>query len=99
MTSSSAATVAKQPTGIPGFDLIAAGGLPRARATLVAGAAGSAKTVFATHFLASGILNDGDGGVFVTFEDRVEDIRANMLGFGWDIAQWERDGKWAFVDA
>ena len=92
-------TVAKHPTGIPGFDLISDGGLPRARATLIAGTGGSAKTVFATHFLASGIVNDGESGVFVTFEDRVEDIRANMLGFGWDIAQWERDGKWAFVDA
>jgi circadian clock protein KaiC len=91
--------VAKHPTGIPGFDLISVGGLPRARATLVAGSAGSAKTVFATQFLAAGILQHGETGVFVTFEDRVEDIRANMLGFGWDIARWEREGKWLFVDA
>ena len=99
MTSLTAQAVAKQPTGIPGFDLIASGGLPRARATLVAGTAGSAKTVFATQFLVSGIINEGHGGVFVTFEDRVEDIRANMLSFGWDIAKWERDGTWVFVDA
>ena len=92
-------SVAKHPTGIPGFDLISEGGLPRARATLIAGTAGSAKTVFATHFLASGIVNHGEAGVFVTFEDRAEDIRANMRGFGWDIEQWERGGKWLFVDA
>ncbi|MDB4879144.1 MAG: circadian clock protein KaiC [Gemmatimonadetes bacterium] len=94
-----APTVPKHRTGIPGFDLISDGGLPRARATLVSGTAGSAKTVFATHFLASGIANDGEPGVFVTFEDRVEDIRANMLGFGWRIADWERAGTWQFVDA
>ena len=64
-------TVPKHRTGIPGFDLISDGGLPRARATLVAGTAGSAKTVFATQFLAAGILNDDEPGVFVTFEDRV----------------------------
>jgi len=93
-----ARTVEKHPTGIPGFDLISEGGLPRARATLIAGTAGSAKTVFATQFLAAGIA-DGEPGVFVTFEDRVEDIRANMLGFGWDIAEWEKAGTWAFVDA
>ncbi len=92
-------TVRKLPTGIPGFDVIAEGGLPLARATLIAGSAGSAKTVFATQFLASSILAGEGGGVFVTFEDRVEDLRANMLGFGWDIAQWEREGKWAFIDA
>jgi circadian clock protein KaiC len=96
---SRAHTVPKHRTGIPGFDLISEGGLPRARATLIAGTAGSAKTVFATHFLASGILLDDEPGVFVTFEDRVEDIRANMLGFGWDIAAWETQGKWLFVDA
>ena len=96
---SRATTVPKHRTGIPGFDLISEGGLPRARATLVAGTAGSAKTVFATHFLAAGILQDGEAGVFVTFEDRVEDIRANMLGFGWDIARWEKEGNWIFVDA
>jgi circadian clock protein KaiC len=93
------ATVQKHATGIPGFDLIAEGGLPRARATLIAGSAGSAKTVMATHFLAAGIRDVDEPGVFVTFEDRVEDLRANMLGFGWDIAEWERQGKWCFIDA
>ena len=34
-----AMTVPKHRTGIPGFDLISEGGLPRARATLVAGSA------------------------------------------------------------
>src|SRR5581483_3079290 len=79
--------------GIPGFDLIASGGLPRARTTLVAGTAGSAKTVFASQFLAEGIARAGESGVFVTFEETPSDIRGNMLGFGWDIAHWEADGR------
>ncbi len=91
--------ITKLHTGIPGFDTVAEGGLPRGRTTLIAGTAGSAKTVFATHFLASGIRDAGQSGVFITFEDTPEDIRRNMLGFGWDIARWEREGKWAFVDA
>ncbi|MET0396430.1 MAG: circadian clock protein KaiC [Longimicrobiaceae bacterium] len=91
--------ITKLHTGIPGFDTVAEGGLPRGRTTLIAGTAGSAKTVFATHFLASGIRDAGESGVFITFEDTPEDIRRNMLGFGWDIAGWEREGKWAFVDA
>lgn len=92
-------TVAKIRTGIPGFDSISEGGLPRARATLIAGTAGSAKTVFAVHYLAAGITQAGESGVFVTFEDSVADLRRNMLSFGWDIARWEKDRKWAFVDA
>ena len=95
----SSVTVPKTPTGISGFDSISEGGLPRERATLIAGTAGSAKTVFAVNYLAAGITQAGENGVFVTFEDSVPDVRKNMLGFGWDIAQWEKEGKWAFVDA
>ncbi|GIX48609.1 MAG: circadian clock protein KaiC [Candidatus Tectimicrobiota bacterium] len=91
--------VEKLATGIPGFDLIAAGGLPKGRTTLVSGTAGSAKTVFAVQFLAEGIRQAQEPGVFVTFEEPPADIRRNMLGFGWDIARWEAEGKWAFVDA
>src|SRR5829696_6763131 len=91
--------VEKMPTGMGGFDIIAKGGLPRNRTTLVSGTAGSGKTVFAMQFLASGILDHGETGVFVTFEETTTDIRKNMQGFGWDLAKWEREGKLAFVDA
>jgi hypothetical protein len=37
--------IEKLATGIPGFDLISSGGLPKNRMTLVAGTSGSAKTV------------------------------------------------------
>ncbi|HVX39910.1 MAG TPA: circadian clock protein KaiC [Gemmatimonadaceae bacterium] len=90
--------VDKIATGIPGFDFVAGGGLPESRATLVAGTAGSAKTVFVCHFLAAGIQRFDESGVFVTFEDSPADIRKNMRTFGWDLERWERQGKWAFVD-
>jgi circadian clock protein KaiC len=89
----------KLETGIPGFDFLAYGGLPAGRTTLVIGTAGSAKTVFAAQFLAEGIIKSGEPGVFVTFEEPSADVRRNMLGFGWDIQKWEKEGKWAFVDA
>lgn len=91
--------VLKTPTGIPGFDFIADGGLPRGRTALVTGSAGSGKTIFATQFLAEGVRHHGEGGVFVTFEERPVDIRRNMISFGWAIEDWERSAKWAFVDA
>ncbi len=91
--------VPKIATRIEGFDLIANGGIPAARSTLVSGTSGSAKTVFAAQFLAAGISELGEPGVFVTFEESPDDIRRNMAGFGWDIAAWEEQGKWAFVDA
>jgi circadian clock protein KaiC len=90
--------VDKIATGISSFDIIAKGGLPRNRTTLISGTAGSGKTIFAVQFLAAGI-EGGTPGVFVTFEESAADIRTNMLSFGWDMAQWEQDGKLAFVDA
>ncbi len=91
--------VEKLPTGIPGFDYIADGGIPRGRTVLVAGSAGSGKTIFATQFLVEGIRRVGEPGVFVTFEEDPTDIRRNVKTFDWDIARWEAEGKWAFVDA
>src|SRR5579859_1610511 len=91
--------VPKLRTEIEGFDLIAIGGLPKGRSTLLSGTSGSAKTVFAAQFLAAGIIALGEPGVFITFEESPDDIRRNMLGFGWDIAGWEAQGSWAFVDA
>ena len=98
MSTRPAPQLEKLETGIAGFDHIAYGGMPKGRTTLISGTAGSAKTVFANQFLAEGVLR-GENGVFVTFEESPEDIRKNMLGFGWDIPAWEAEGKWAFVDA
>ena len=91
--------IQKLATHISGFDHIADGGLPLGRTTLISGTAGSSKTVFAAQFLAEGIRTNGESGVFVTFEESAADLRRNMLSFGWDIAAWEKEGKWAFVDA
>src|ERR671915_2557734 len=93
------APVQKLPTGITSFDVIAKGGLPRNRTTLLSGTAGSGKTVFAVQFLAAGIRDSDEHGVFVTFEESATDIRKNMRSFGWDLEAWEQSGHFAFVDA
>lgn len=84
--------------GIPGFELITRGGIPKGRLSLVTGTAGSGKTIFAAQFLAAGI-EAGEPGVFVTFEERPDAIKRNVRSFGWDVAGWEEGGKWVFVDA
>lgn len=89
----------KLSTGIRSFDIISKGGLPKNRTTLISGTAGSGKTVFAMQFLASGIRDGDETGVFVTFEESANDIRANMRGFGWDLEEMERNGQLVFVDA
>lgn len=91
--------VDKLRTAIPGLDLIAEGGLPQGRVTLLSGTAGSGKTVLAAQFLAAGIMHCDQAGVFITFEEPPRAIRKNMRGFGWTIEKWEAEQKWSFVDA
>ena len=76
--------IAKARTGIDGFDDLTLGGLPRGRPTLVCGSAGCGKTLFASTFLVNGVRDEGEPGVFVTFEERPRDIIDNVasLGFG-----------------
>lgn len=77
----------KAPTGISGFDAVTGGGLPRARTTLVAGAAGCGKTLFATQFLARGARDFGEPGLLVSFEETAEDLAANVASLGVDLQQ------------
>jgi circadian clock protein KaiC len=91
--------LSRVPTGITGFDELALGGLPAGRSTLVTGTPGSGKTLFAVEFLARGIQRFGEPGVFVTFEEEPDDIRTNAASLGFDVERWEKDGRWAFVDA
>jgi len=79
-------------TGVAGCDHVTDGGLPKGRSTLVSGTAGSANTVFAAQFLAEGIRR-GEPGVFVTFEEPADDLRANLMSLGWDVAAWEAAGS------
>lgn len=86
-------------TGIEGFDQLAEGGLPENRAAVISGSPGSGKTIFGMEFLYKGIMEFGDNAVFMTFEERPEDLKNEMVGFGWDIEKLEKEKKFVFVDA
>jgi circadian clock protein KaiC len=76
----------KVPTGIGGFDEITGGGLPQGRPTLVCGAAGCGKSLFATEFLIRGALQFHEPGVLMTFEETTDDIKKNVASLGFDVA-------------
>jgi circadian clock protein KaiC len=75
----------KCPTGIEGLDEITGGGLPKGRPTLVAGAAGCGKTLFAMEFLINGITQYDEPGVFVAFEESAEELTQNVASLGFDL--------------
>ncbi|SCZ52531.1 circadian clock protein KaiC [Thiohalomonas denitrificans] len=89
----------KVPTGIPGFDEVADGGLPSGRISLVLGGPGTGKSVLALQTLANGARDAEEPGLFLAFEESCAEIRTNAASFAWDLAGLERDGKLVFVDA
>jgi circadian clock protein KaiC len=93
-----AGTLRKVPTGIAGFDEISGGGLPRGRTTLLVGGPGSGKTVFSLQFLVNGVRYYKEPGIFVAFEETPKRIRANAVGFDWQLTKVPA-GKLLFVDA
>jgi circadian clock protein KaiC len=82
--------LAKSPTGIGGFDEITGGGLPRGRPSLVCGSAGCGKTLFAMEFLVRGAMEFGEPGVFVTFEERTNELVQNVASLGFDLPELQR---------
>jgi circadian clock protein KaiC len=86
------------PVGIPGFDVVAAGGLPRARSTLIAGTAGSGKTLFGVQYLISGIEQFDQPGALVSFDEPASEIARNVLSLGWDLEQHRQADRLALVD-
>ena len=75
----------KCPTGIVGLDEITRGGLPRGRPTLLAGGAGSGKTLLALEFLVKGATLYNEPGVFMAFEETAPELATNVRSLGFDI--------------
>ncbi len=84
-------TLPKAPTGIRGLDEITQGGLPRGRTTLVAGGAGSGKTLLGLQFLVAGAREYAEPGVLLTFEESTAKVSANVASLGFDLDGLQRD--------
>ncbi len=83
----------KSPTGIIGLDDITQGGLPAGRPSLLCGSAGSGKTLFGLTFLVNGALQYGERGVFMSFEEREQDLGANVASLGYDLPALVESGQ------
>ncbi|MBI2084690.1 MAG: hypothetical protein HYT70_03725 [Candidatus Aenigmarchaeota archaeon] len=79
-------------TGVPGFDKLIEGGFIKGSTNLIAGNSGTGKTIFCMHYLWSG-LQRGENGVYVTLEQRPDEILADVARFGWDFSKYEDAGR------
>jgi circadian clock protein KaiC len=89
--------ISRVPTGIDGLDSIIEGGIKRGSAVLVEGGAGSGKSIFCTQFIVNGIERVNENGVYISFEEEKDDFFINMKRFGWDLAEYEDKGKFAYL--
>ena len=87
----------KCPTGMGGFDQISEGGLPRGRTTLIAGYAGTGKSIFAVEFLVRGVEQSEETGVFVSFEESASDLSKNVSSFGFDLVRLQNENRLKFI--
>ncbi len=79
-------------TGIFGLDERMQGGFVDGSMVMVTGKTGTGKTAFASNFVYQG-LYDNQPAVYITTEEREEDLRADIYDmFGWDITQFEDNG-------
>ncbi len=90
--------VERATTGIHGLDDLIEGGFPRNRTILVSGACGTGKSIFSMQYLFHGITQCNEPGVFVTFDEAPDNIRSDMLRFGWNLQELEAHNLFAMVD-
>ena len=85
ITKSDAVSLLKTPTGIKGLDEITGGGLPQGRPTLVCGGTGCGKTLLAMEFLVRGATQFNEPGVFMSFEEKFDELSKNFTSLGFDL--------------
>jgi circadian clock protein KaiC len=83
----------KTPTGIVGLDEITSGGLPTGRPTLVCGATGCGKTMLSMEFIVRGAMQFDEPGVFIAFEEKTDELAANVTSLGFDLKKLQADKK------
>jgi len=71
-------------TGIPKLDDLLADGITRGSSILVAGVAGTGKTVLLLEFVYRGALA-GEKGIVFSFEETAERLREAARALGWDL--------------
>ncbi len=86
-------------TGIKGLDELIGGGLPKSSSILLSGEAGTGKTIFSLQYIYSGAKDFGEAGIYVTFEEKPEELRREALQFGWDLKKYEDQKKIVILDA
>jgi circadian clock protein KaiC len=75
----------KSSSGVNGLDEIMLGGFPKNRPTLVIGNIGTGKSFLSMQFILKGTVEFNEPGVFMTFEEKADELIVNNGNLGYDI--------------
>lgn len=78
-------------TRLVGFDDLIERGIPKGSSILIAGGAGSGKTIFCLQTLNYAASN-GEKCLYISFEESEENLKKHMRAFGWDPDSLEKKG-------
>ncbi len=84
-------------SGIPGLDEAIGGGLIKNSINLISGGPGAGKSIFSLSFIYFGALKYKEKGMYITFDESVEDLKNDALEFKWDFEPLEKQGLVRFV--
>lgn len=73
-------------TGIEGLDQLLDKGIPRGSSVIIAGGAGSGKTIMCLQTIYNA-AKDGKKVLYMSFEETEERLLDHMKAFGWDVAK------------
>jgi len=71
-------------TGIDGLDDILNGGIVKNSTTLVSGNPGAGKSILCLQFLYNGVKEFGEKGIYLSFEEDVQDLEEAAVSLGFD---------------
>jgi KaiC/GvpD/RAD55 family RecA-like ATPase len=84
-------------SGVPGFDKLVDGGLPRNRLYVISGPPGSGKTTFCSQFVTRGVERD-EGCLYVTMHETKAELREDMDNFTFGFSDAIRSGDIQFLN-
>jgi len=85
-------------TGIPGFDELVKGGLPRGSVINLSGPTGCGKTIFALQYLYNGAIKSNEPGFYISFGEKKRMLYKNVAMFGWNLPELEKQRKLVFIE-
>lgn len=87
MTSKIKSKFERIPSGIPDLDQLIKGGFIKGSTILLSGGAGTGKTIFCMQFILEG-LKRGENCMFISLEQRPQDLIEDFSSFGWDLEKY-----------